>query len=113
MAAAMVLLLPSCSDSNEKVGPEIGERDSLPTLKSIGVSTLISDSGVIRYKIISEDWYIYDKKDPTRQKKLPASNVLHQFQASKNDVAVKILRSLDNEDSDTSELAKKLAEFTK
>ena len=64
MAAAMVLLLPSCSDSNEKVGPEIGERDSLPTLKSIGVSTLISDSGVIRYKIISEDWYIYDKKDP-------------------------------------------------
>jgi hypothetical protein len=36
----------------------------LPTLKSIGVSTLISDSGVIRYKIISEDWYIYDKKDP-------------------------------------------------
>lgn len=56
---------------------------------------------------------IYDKKDPTRQKKLPASNVLHQFQASKNDVAVKILRSLDNEDSETSELAKKLAEFTK
>lgn len=64
MAAVMVLSFPSCSDSNEKVGPDIGERDSLPTLKSIGVSTLISDSGVIRYKIISEDWYIYDKKDP-------------------------------------------------
>lgn len=64
MAAAMVLLLPSCSNGDEKVGPDIGERDSLPTLKSIGVSTLISDSGVIRYKIISEDWYIYEKKDP-------------------------------------------------
>lgn len=62
--AAATLLFPSCSGSSEKVGPNIGERDSLPTLKSIGVSTLISDSGVIRYKIISEDWYIYDKKDP-------------------------------------------------
>ena len=66
MAAAMVLLLPSCSNGDETVGPDIGERDSLPTLKSIGVSTLISDSGVIRYKIISEDWYIYEKTDPPR-----------------------------------------------
>ena len=33
-------------------------------LKSVGVSTLISDSGIIRYKMISEDWYIYDKKSP-------------------------------------------------
>ena len=64
MAAATLLLFPSCSNSDEKVGPDIGLRDSLPTLKSIGVSTLISDSGIIRYKIISEDWYIYDKKEP-------------------------------------------------
>lgn len=40
-------------------------RDSLPWLKSLGVSTLISDSGIIRYKLISEDWYLYDKKEPT------------------------------------------------
>lgn len=45
--------------------PNVENRDSLPILKSIGVSTLISDSGIIRYKIISEDWFIYDKKDPT------------------------------------------------
>lgn len=64
MAAATLLLFPSCSNSDEKVGPDIGLRDSLPTLKSVGVSTLISDSGIIRYKIISEDWYIYDKKEP-------------------------------------------------
>lgn len=64
MAAAM-LSFSSCNDDDKKTGPQLGERDSLPVLKSIGVSTLISDSGVIRYKMISEDWYIYDKKDPT------------------------------------------------
>ena len=62
--AAATLSLQSCGDSNEKHGPDIGVRDSLPVLKSIGVSTLISDSGVIRYKMITEDWFIYDKKDP-------------------------------------------------
>lgn len=63
-AAAMVLSLHSCSDDKGPKGPELGIRDSLPVLKSYGVSTLISDSGIIRYKIISEDWFIYDMKEP-------------------------------------------------
>lgn len=65
MSVAAMLFLFSCDDSDKQTGVDIGERDSLPWLKSQGVSTLISDSGIIRYKIISEDWYIYDKKDPT------------------------------------------------
>lgn len=63
--AAMLFTLQSCSSDDEKKGPDIGVRDSLPWLKSLGVSTLISDSGIIRYKLISEDWYLYDKKEPT------------------------------------------------
>lgn len=59
-----MLLLQSCDDNEKNIGPDIGTRDSLPMLKSVGVSTLISDSGIIRYKMISEDWYIYDKKSP-------------------------------------------------
>lgn len=62
---AATLSFFSCSNNSQQTGPDIGERDSLPTLKSIGVSTLISDSGIIRYKMISEDWYIYDKTIPT------------------------------------------------
>ena len=62
--AAATLSFQSCSNDDKVVGPDIGVRDSLPTLQSIGVSTLISDSGIIRYKIIAEEWYIYDKKDP-------------------------------------------------
>lgn len=65
MTAAVLLCNSSCSGDDEHHGPKIGVRDSLPVLKSIGVSTMISDSGVIRYKIISEEWYIYDHKDPT------------------------------------------------
>lgn len=61
-----MLSLHSCTDKDDTTGPELeGVRDSLPMLKSVGVSTLISDSGIIRYKMISEDWYIYDKKTPT------------------------------------------------
>lgn len=34
-------------------------RDSLPSLHSVGVSTLISDSGIIRYHLVAEEWDIY------------------------------------------------------
>ena len=55
----------SCSDDDHQYAPAIEARDSMPVLRSSGVSTLISDSGIIRYKIISEDWFIYDRKQPT------------------------------------------------
>ncbi len=32
-----------------------------------GVSKLISDSGVIRYKIVAEEWAVYDQTNPPRQ----------------------------------------------
>lgn len=62
--AAATLSFQSCDDSDKQTGPEIGIRDSLPVLRSVGVSTLISDSGIIRYKIIAEEWDIYDKTEP-------------------------------------------------
>ena len=60
----MLFFNTSCQNKEETTGGYIENRDSIPILKSIGVSTLISDSGVVRYKIISEDWFVYDKKDP-------------------------------------------------
>lgn len=39
-------------------------QDSMPSLHSVGVSTLISDSGVIRYHLVAEEWDIYT---PTNQ----------------------------------------------
>ncbi|MCM1313000.1 MAG: LPS export ABC transporter periplasmic protein LptC [Bacteroides sp.] len=61
----MLFFLQSCQSDEASNAPQIGIRDSLPVLKTIGVSTLISDSGVIRYKMIAEEWFVYDKKTPT------------------------------------------------
>ena len=60
----MLLLLPACSSQKKELGDAILERDSLPGMRTLGVSTLISDSGVIRYKLIAEEWDVFDKKKP-------------------------------------------------
>ena len=63
-AAVMFVLFSSCSGKNKNLAASITERDSLPSMKSLGVTTLISDSGITRYKIITEEWNIFDKKNP-------------------------------------------------
>ena len=60
----MLLLLSSCGGKQKAMGEAITERDSLPVMTTLGVTTLISDSGITRYKIITEEWEIYDKKNP-------------------------------------------------
>ena len=60
----MLLLFPSCGVKSKAIGEAITERDSLPMMSTLGVTTLISDSGITRYKIITEEWEIYDKKNP-------------------------------------------------
>ena len=34
-------------------------------MQTLGVESYVSDSGVIRYKIIAEEWNIFDKLDPS------------------------------------------------
>ncbi len=58
-------VLFSCNSERQRSHLDIGERDSLPILMSVGVSSTVTDSGVISYRMITEDWYFYDKKDPT------------------------------------------------
>ena len=44
----------------------ITNRDSVPVMVTREVSTYISDSGVVRYKIIAEEWQVYDRLNPSR-----------------------------------------------
>lgn len=62
ITAAVLFFAPSCSRKERAQGPDIGANDSLPFLRTLGVSTLISDSGIIRYKIIAEDWVVYNRE---------------------------------------------------
>ncbi|MEG1686078.1 MAG: LPS export ABC transporter periplasmic protein LptC [Bacteroides sp.] len=63
-AIVMLLLFPSCSSKKEKLGEAILERDSLPGMRTLGVNTLVSDSGITRYRVKAEEWLIFDKKNP-------------------------------------------------
>ena len=64
LAAVMFVLFPACSGKGKNLAEAISENDTLPSMKTLGVSTLISDSGITRYKVEAEEWLIYDKKNP-------------------------------------------------
>ncbi|GAE17696.1 hypothetical protein JCM6294_479 [Bacteroides pyogenes DSM 20611 = JCM 6294] len=64
-AIVMLLLFSSCNDKKKALGVAITERDSLPVLNTLGVTSLISDSGVTRYRIKTEEWLVYDRKRPS------------------------------------------------
>ena len=60
-AAAAVL---SCTEPTEHTAAAIYDRDSVSVMTSYGVNTLISDSGVIKYKIVTERWDVNTVKNP-------------------------------------------------
>ena len=60
----MFLLFSACSGRKKELGKAITERDSLPVMDTRGVTTLISDSGVTRYRIVTEEWLVFDRKNP-------------------------------------------------
>lgn len=64
-AMVMLLLFSSCSGRKKEMGKAITERDSLPVMDTRGVTTLISDSGITRYRIVTEEWKMFDKKSPS------------------------------------------------
>lgn len=64
-AIVMLVLFSSCDGKKKELAPAITERDSLPIMDTRGVSTLISDSGITRYRVNTEEWQIFDKKKPS------------------------------------------------
>lgn len=60
------LLFVSCEEQKEHTAPAIHERDSVAMMTSYGVNTLISDSGVIKYRIVAERWEVNENVNPSR-----------------------------------------------
>ena len=60
------VLLVACEQPREHTAPAIHERDSVSMMTTYGVNTLISDSGVIKYRIITERWDVNTIKQPSR-----------------------------------------------
>ena len=63
-AMVMLLLFCSCSGKKKELGDAITERDSMAVMDTRGVTTLVSDSGVTRYRINTEEWLVFDRKNP-------------------------------------------------
>ena len=52
------VLAAGCNQPKEHTAPAIHDRDSVPIMTTYGVNTLISDSGVIKYRIVTERWEV-------------------------------------------------------
>ena len=63
-AMVMLLLFSSCSGKKKELGDAITEGDSMAVMDTRGVTTLVSDSGVTRYRINTEEWLVFDRKNP-------------------------------------------------
>lgn len=66
MAVVMLFLFVGCSRNRQPMTDAITNRDSVPVMVTRDVSTYVSDSGVVRYKIITDEWKVYDRLAPSR-----------------------------------------------
>ncbi len=66
IAILAIALLAACAEEKEHIAPAINPRDSVAVMVSYGVNTLISDSGVIKYRIVAEQWEVNQQRQPSR-----------------------------------------------
>ena len=59
-------LVGACGQEQGHTAPAIRPQDSVATMVSYGVNTLISDSGVIKYRIVAERWEMNPNRNPSR-----------------------------------------------
>ncbi len=61
----LLLLLCSCNHKDVKLRTgAVSDRAAIPALNTDSVTTLISDSGITRYRISATKWLVYDKAEP-------------------------------------------------
>ncbi|MBR3020856.1 MAG: LPS export ABC transporter periplasmic protein LptC [Bacteroidaceae bacterium] len=61
-----LLVFVSCSRSSKQYTDAVTNRDSVPGLTTFDIETLISDSGVVRYRILADRWDVYDQLHPSK-----------------------------------------------
>ncbi len=56
----------ACSEAQEHIAKAVNPEDSVSMMTTYGVNTLISDSGVIKYRIVTERWDVNTTRQPSR-----------------------------------------------
>lgn len=78
---ALSFILPSCKEERKSYVSVTSNPDSIQTMVTRDVVSLISDSGMTRYRILSKLWIVYDEAEvPTW--KFPVGLKLEQFDDS-------------------------------
>jgi LPS export ABC transporter protein LptC len=57
----VVCFLAGCADNKPPTEAKLIDRSKLPRMYAENITTLISDSGITRYRISTPVWYVYDK----------------------------------------------------
>ena len=60
------LCMMSCREQKEHIAPAVNDRDSVAMMVTYGVNMLISDSGIIRYRIVAERCMVNQTVNPKR-----------------------------------------------
>lgn len=61
LAWMLLVMAGACSDDKTDVVHRATDGDSVPTMMTRDVTTLISDSGVTRYRITTDLWLVFDE----------------------------------------------------
>lgn len=62
--AVMLACFIACGNKDKPRADAVTDRSAMPVLMADSVNTLISDSGITRYRIKTPRWEIYDKSKP-------------------------------------------------
>ena len=62
------IIATACTTRQQNTAPAVNPEDSLAFMTSRGINSLVSDSGVLRYKIVAEQWDIYNTTQPATWK---------------------------------------------
>ncbi|MCD7710952.1 MAG: LPS export ABC transporter periplasmic protein LptC [Porphyromonadaceae bacterium] len=63
LGMTVALICPSCQKEKKSIVESFSDPKDISSLTTYDVNTLISDSGVTRYRIRAKEWRIYDKAD--------------------------------------------------
>ncbi len=65
LGTVAMLFFSACGGSKETKIAAVSNRDSIPQLDATMVTTVVSDSGITRYRVSTEKWLVFDKaKEP-------------------------------------------------
>jgi LPS export ABC transporter protein LptC len=99
MAVVLVFLMFACTTHTMEHTEAVADRATVPRLRASEVTTVISDSGVTRYRIYTQKWDMYDKAIPPYQE-FPQGIYLEKFDSLLNidaNIESDYAKYLDNE----------------